>query len=105
VAQLQATLNVIQDYTWYAAASVGVTFVNKRTADYLGFQIDHPLRFGIDICGQISRSCIRTTRKARQTGQPVCARARPVSSVFEFVTLKEATTGSSLAPNRSGRAT
>jgi PAS domain S-box-containing protein len=48
-AQLQATLNVIPAYTWYAAPSGGLTFVNKRTADYLGLPKDHPLRFGIDI--------------------------------------------------------
>jgi PAS domain S-box-containing protein len=48
-AQLQATLNVIPAYTWYAAPSGGLTFVNKRTADYLGLAKDHPLRFGIDI--------------------------------------------------------
>jgi hypothetical protein len=48
-AQLQATLNVIPAYAWYAAPSGGLTFVNKRTADYLGLSEDHPLRFGIDI--------------------------------------------------------
>ena len=48
-AQLQATLNVIPAYAWYAAPSGGLTFVNKRTADYLGLPEDHPLRFGIDI--------------------------------------------------------
>jgi len=48
-AQLQATLNVIPAYTWYAASSGGLTFVNKRTADYLGLPKDHPQRFGIDI--------------------------------------------------------
>jgi PAS domain S-box-containing protein len=48
-AQLQATLNVIPAYTWYAAPSGGLTFVNKRTADYLGLPKDHHLRFGIDI--------------------------------------------------------
>ena len=47
-AQLQATLNVIPAYTWYAAPSGALTFVNKRTADYLGLPKDHPLRFGID---------------------------------------------------------
>ena len=51
-AQLQATLNVIPTYTWYAAPSGGLTFVNKRTADYLGLPKDHPLRFGIDIDAQ-----------------------------------------------------
>jgi PAS domain S-box-containing protein len=47
--RLQATLNVIPAYTWYAAPSGGLTFVNKRTADYLGLPKDHPLRLGIDI--------------------------------------------------------
>jgi PAS domain S-box-containing protein len=47
--QVQAILNVIPAYTWYAAPSGGLTFVNKRTADYLGLPKDHPLRFGIDI--------------------------------------------------------
>jgi PAS domain-containing protein len=49
VAQLQATLNVIPAHTWYASPSGGPTFVNKRTADYLGLPKDHPLRFGIDV--------------------------------------------------------
>jgi PAS domain S-box-containing protein len=51
-AQLQATLNVIPAHTWYAAPSGGLTFVNKRTADYLSLPNDHPLRFGIDIGAQ-----------------------------------------------------
>src|SRR5712671_4119828 len=50
--ELQATLNVIPAYTWYAAPSGSITFVNKRTADYLGLPEDHPLRFGIDIGAQ-----------------------------------------------------
>jgi PAS domain S-box-containing protein len=49
MAQVQAILNVIPAYTWYAAPSGGLTFVNKHTADYLGLPKDHPLRFGIDI--------------------------------------------------------
>jgi PAS domain S-box-containing protein len=52
LAQLQATLNVIPAYTWYSAPSGGLTFVNTRTAEYLGFPKDHPLRFGIDIGAQ-----------------------------------------------------
>jgi PAS domain S-box-containing protein len=52
LAQLRATLNMIPAYTWYAAPSGGLTFVNKRTADYLGLPKDHPLRFGIDIGAQ-----------------------------------------------------
>src|SRR5271166_2937094 len=51
-AQLQAILNVIPAYTWYAAPSGALTFVNKRTADYLGLPKDHPLRFGIDVGAQ-----------------------------------------------------
>jgi PAS domain-containing protein len=47
-AQLQATLNVIPAYTWYANPSGGLTFVNKREADYLGLPKEHPLRSGID---------------------------------------------------------
>jgi PAS domain S-box-containing protein len=48
-AQLQATLNVIPAYTWCANRSGGLTFVNKRQADYLGLSKDHPLRFGIAV--------------------------------------------------------
>jgi PAS domain S-box-containing protein len=51
-AQLQSTLNVIPAYTWYAAPSGALTFVNERTADYLGLPKDHPLRFGVDIGGE-----------------------------------------------------
>jgi PAS domain S-box-containing protein len=50
--QLQAILNVLPTYTWYAVPSGGLTFVNKRTAEYLGVTKDHPLRFGIDIGAQ-----------------------------------------------------
>src|SRR5258708_2247038 len=51
-AELQATLSVIPAHTWYASPSGGLTFVNKRTADYLGLPKDHPLRFGIDVGAQ-----------------------------------------------------
>lgn len=51
-AELQATLNVVPAHTWYAAPSGGLTFVNRRTADYLGLPKDHPLRFGVDIGAQ-----------------------------------------------------
>jgi PAS domain S-box-containing protein len=47
-AQLRATLNVIPAYTWYALPYGALTFVNERTANYLGLPKDHPLRFGID---------------------------------------------------------
>jgi PAS domain S-box-containing protein len=48
-AQLQANLNVLPVYAWYAAPRGALTFVNKRAADYLGVAEDHPLRFGIDV--------------------------------------------------------
>src|ERR1700722_7712693 len=51
------------------------------------------------------RCYIRTTKKKHaNTGQTVCAQARPVSLVIEFVADKETTAGSSLASNRSGQA-
>ncbi|MDB5553491.1 MAG: nodV1 [Rhizobium sp.] len=50
--QLQATLDVIPAYTWYSDPSGGLTFVNNRTAEYLGFPKDHPLRFGINTDAQ-----------------------------------------------------
>jgi PAS domain S-box-containing protein len=52
LAQLRVTLNVMPAYTWYASPSGAITFVNKRTADYLGLAKDHPLRFGIDVGAQ-----------------------------------------------------
>ena len=47
-AQLQSTLNLVPAYAWYALPSGALTFVNERTADYLGLPADHPLRFGRD---------------------------------------------------------
>jgi PAS domain S-box-containing protein len=52
MAQVQAILNVLPAYTWYAAPSGGLTFANRHTSDYLGLPKDHPLRFGIDIGAQ-----------------------------------------------------
>ncbi|MGD0677744.1 MAG: sigma 54-interacting transcriptional regulator [Polyangiaceae bacterium] len=45
-AQLRATLNPVPAYTWYAAPSGALVFVNERCADYLGLSKDHPLRRG-----------------------------------------------------------
>ena len=39
---------MIPAYTRYAAPSGGLTFVNERSADYLGLAKDNPLRFGAD---------------------------------------------------------
>ncbi len=47
-AQLQATLDKIPAYTWYANPTGGLTFVNTRCADYLGLPSDHPLRLGAE---------------------------------------------------------
>src|SRR6266705_1303255 len=47
-AQLRATLNVIPAYTWYAGPAGALTFVNERSAEYLGLPKDHPLRLGIE---------------------------------------------------------
>jgi PAS domain S-box-containing protein len=52
LAQVQAILNVLPAYTWYAAPRGALTFVNTRTADYLGIPNDHPLRSSIDIGAQ-----------------------------------------------------
>ena len=46
--ELQLALSLIPAHTWYAVPSGALTFVNERTADYLGLPKDHPLRFGID---------------------------------------------------------
>jgi PAS domain S-box-containing protein len=48
-ARLRAVLNLLPAYTWYAAPRGALTFVNTRTAEYLGIPNDHPLRFGIDV--------------------------------------------------------
>jgi PAS domain S-box-containing protein len=47
-AQLQATLDRIPAYTWYASPSGGLVFVNARGADHLGLESDHPLRLGTE---------------------------------------------------------
>jgi len=47
-AQLQAMLDMIPAFTWLAAPSGALLFVNSRCADYLGLAQDHPLRFGTD---------------------------------------------------------
>ena len=40
--QVRAILNVLPAYTWYSVPSGAFTFVNKRTADYLGFRRSSP---------------------------------------------------------------
>ena len=48
-ARLQATLNMIPAYLWYAAPNGALTFVNERSAARGGLPPDHPLRLGLDI--------------------------------------------------------
>src|SRR5579862_4532086 len=45
-ARLRATLDMIPAFTWYAAPSGALLFVNSRCADYLGLPKDHALRLG-----------------------------------------------------------
>src|SRR5580692_9810875 len=47
-AQLQATLDMVPAFTWYAAPSGALLYVNSRHADYLGLPQDDLLRFGTD---------------------------------------------------------
>ncbi len=42
---------MIPTYTWYSAPTGALTFVNERTANFLGLPEDDPLRFGIDVGG------------------------------------------------------
>ncbi|HEY6803384.1 MAG TPA: sigma 54-interacting transcriptional regulator, partial [Pyrinomonadaceae bacterium] len=51
-AELHAALDLIPLHTWYATPSGGLTFVNQRSAEYLGLPSDHPLRLGIDTSAQ-----------------------------------------------------
>jgi PAS domain S-box-containing protein len=47
-AQLQATLDMVPAFTWYAAPSGALLYVSSRHADYLGLPQEHLLRFGTD---------------------------------------------------------
>jgi formate hydrogenlyase transcriptional activator len=47
-AQLQAALNMIPAFMWYAEPSGALRFVNRRGAEYLGLADNHPWRLGID---------------------------------------------------------
>ena len=48
LAHLQATLDQMPGYAWYASPAGGLTFVNARSAEYHHLPADHPLRLGID---------------------------------------------------------
>src|SRR5258708_14906653 len=47
---------------------------------------------------------LTTTKRHVESGQPVCAPAAQVTSVFEFVMLKEGTAGISVGPSPCARA-
>jgi PAS domain S-box-containing protein len=47
-AGLQATLNMIPAYTWYANPAGALIFSNERLADFHCLPNDHPHRFGIE---------------------------------------------------------
>src|SRR5689334_9738382 len=49
--RLQGTLDLIPAFTWLAAPSGALVFVNGRCADYLGLAKDHPLRSGTEASG------------------------------------------------------
>src|SRR2546423_4265893 len=42
--ELKAAFDLIPVHVWYANPSGGLTFVNKRSAEYRGLSNDHPLR-------------------------------------------------------------
>jgi PAS domain S-box-containing protein len=48
LAQLQATPNLVPAHCWCALPNGALTFVNARSADYLGLPKDHPLRLGTE---------------------------------------------------------
>ena len=74
-AQLRATLNMIQAYTWYTTPSGGLGFVNERNADYGGLRAI--IRFAMERTPRqhgtrISPFSIRRTRRRRGgSGQSV----------------------------------
>jgi hypothetical protein len=80
-AQLQATLNIVPAYTWYALPNGALTFVNERTADSLGLPGDHPLRSGIGTGADWDSHiffCIRMiANRHAESGRTVYARAAP----------------------------
>jgi hypothetical protein len=81
-AQLQATLNIVPAYAWYALPNGALTFVNERTADYLRLPKDHRLRLGTHTDADwhaTSLFCIRMIAKRHaESGWTVYAQAVPV---------------------------
>jgi hypothetical protein len=80
--QLQAILNLVPTYAWYFLPSGALTFVNGRTADFLGLprmilsvSVQSPARIGTPT----SLFCIRMIAKRyAESGRTVYAQAAPV---------------------------
>ena len=108
-AQLQATLNMIPAFTWYAAPSGALLFVNSRCADYLGLPHDHPLRFGTDT-GAAWDSHIPLLHpddheETRRVWSDCLRTGRPAEVSFRVRDAKAITAGSSVARSLSERTT
>ena len=79
-AQLQATLNLVPAYAWYALPSGALTFVNERTPIIL---VCLEIILSDTVAprtqsGTLTRFCIRTIGRRRgESGRTVCAQARP----------------------------
>jgi hypothetical protein len=85
-----------------------LTFVNKRTADYLGLPKDPLLRFGIDTGAQWDAHIPLLHPNEREESRKSwlgCLRTGGAADFIQRIrNLKEATAGSSVASNRSRRA-
>jgi hypothetical protein len=81
-AQLQATLNIVPAYAWYALPNGALTFVNERTADFLVSQ-EIILSVAVQTLARIgtptSLFCIRMiANRHAESGRTVYAQAAPV---------------------------
>jgi hypothetical protein len=79
-AQLQATLNIIPAYAWYAAPSGALAFVNEQAPTIWVSQkmtLSDPARLPARIGTATSLSCTRMiARKHAGSSRPVCGRVR-----------------------------
>jgi PAS domain-containing protein len=107
-ARLRAVLNLLPAYTWYAAPRGALTFVNTRTAEYLGIPNDHPLRFGIDVGAEWDHSFALLHPDDREDARKYwSSRLRTGEGgehSYRVRSAQEITTLSSLAWNRSDQA-
>jgi len=104
--QLQATLNIIPAHAWYALPNGALTFVNERTADYLGLPKDHPLRSGTGVGTDWDSHIPLLHAYDREETRRIwsdCLRTGSAGEVnFRVRNAEEGTAGSSVAPNLSG---